>query len=240
MSDVSVDHDRWNEELAAYLLGALPPEEATECRRHLERCERCRAEARWLAPAVEQLPQSAGRVEPPAQLRERLMAEVREDARSRGAEAGGSRHGKHARGLERPRRLPIGPRPLAGLAAVLLVLAGIGGYLIGNGGSNGERTSTSVAGRAPGVIATVVRGGDSATLRLTNVRPLPPQRVLEAWVRRRGRIEPVKALFVPDREGHARTTIGNMRGVDAVMVTTEPPGGSNSPTSAPIVTVPVQ
>ena len=47
----------------------------------------------------------------------------------------------------------------------------------------------------------------------------------------------MKALFVPDHEGRAQTAIGDMGGVDLVMVTTEPQGGSRSPTSSPIVTV---
>ena len=71
------------------------------------------------------------------------------------------------------------------------------------------------------------------------MRELPNDRVLEAWVRREGKIEPVRALFVPDPKGNASTTIGDMKGVDTVMVTTEPPGGSAAPTSTPIVTVPI-
>jgi hypothetical protein len=85
----------------------------------------------------------------------------------------------------------------------------------------------------------MISEGDSGTLQLANVRELPDERVLEAWVQRDGEVEPVQALFVPDRNGRASTTIGDMRGVDVVMVTTEPPGGSGSPTSSPIVTIPV-
>ena len=72
-------HDRWSEELAAYLLGALDPAEVAAFERHAEGCERCRAEARWLAPALQALPESVERVEPPPRLRDRLMAEVRAD-----------------------------------------------------------------------------------------------------------------------------------------------------------------
>ena len=131
-------------------------------------------------------------------------------------------------------------RPFAGLAAVLLVGAAIGGYLIGNGDSGGKGASTIVAGHAPGVTAALVREGDRATLKLANVHKLPRQSVLEAWVQRDGAVEQVPALFVPDRDGRAQTTIGDMRGVETVMVTAEPAGGSDSPTSAPIVTVPIE
>ena len=76
-----------------------------------------------------------------------------------------------------------------------------------------------------------------ATLRLANVHQLPNDRALEAWVRRGGRVVAVRSLFVPDREGRASTTIPDLSGVDVVMVTAEPRGGSASPTSAPMVTV---
>ena len=80
-------------------------------------------------------------------------------------------------------------------------------------------------------------GQDAATLRLANVHDLPPDRVLEAWVRRGGEVEPVRGLFVPDNAGRATTRIPNTRGVEVVMVTAEPRGGTEAPTSAPMVTV---
>ncbi len=46
------DHERWSEDVAAYMLGALEPAEAAGLERHLEGCERCQAEIRWLTPAV--------------------------------------------------------------------------------------------------------------------------------------------------------------------------------------------
>ena len=56
------DHGSWSEDLPAYLLGALEPGRAAELERHLEGCERCRAEARWLTPAVATLPESVPRL----------------------------------------------------------------------------------------------------------------------------------------------------------------------------------
>ena len=46
------NHERWSEDVAAYMLGALEPAEAAELERHAEGCERCRPEIRWLTPAV--------------------------------------------------------------------------------------------------------------------------------------------------------------------------------------------
>jgi anti-sigma-K factor RskA len=229
------NHDRRREEIAAYLLGSLEPAEAADLERHLESCVECRTELDWLRPAIQALPESVERVPTPPALRARIMDEVRADAReARAAEEGATAVGLRDRLFGRGR--PLGLRPLAGFAAVALLVAAVAGYAIRDGQS-GDGASTVVAGRAPGVTARVVSDGDSGTLHLANVRQLPAGKVLEAWVRREGRVEAVPALFVPDREGTATTTIADMSGVDTVMVTAEPRGGSDHPTSAPIVTM---
>lgn len=230
-------HDRWSEELAGYLLGALDPGDAAALVRHAEGCERCREELRRLAPAALVLPETVEPLEPPPGLRRRLLAEVRADAAPARREADGRRRlGDRLRDIHLG---PLGRRPLAALAALALVVVAIAGYAIGNGGG-GTPTSpvtTFHSGRPPGVVAQVRREGSAGELRLANVGPLPAGRVLEAWVRRRGTVEPVKALFAPDRRGEASTNLGDLRGVDLVMVTVEPAGGTRSPTTAPITSV---
>jgi anti-sigma-K factor RskA len=228
-------HDRWSEDLAAYMLGALEPEAVEEFERHAKDCERCSSELRWLAPAVGALPEAVARHEPPPRLRAQLMAEVRADARAAGTarESGAAglrsrfqawRHGSGS----------FAWKPLAGLAAVVLIAAAVAGYEVGSGEGGGGGSPRSVVATAN---ARVVSENGTGKIHLTDVSSLPENRVLEAWVRRDGEVEPVKALFVPDREGNATTTLGSMRGVDLVMVTTEPAGGSAAPTSAPIAEV---
>jgi anti-sigma-K factor RskA len=244
------NHDRWSEDVAAYMLGALEPEEAAALERHAEDCERCRAEIRWLAPALQALPESIEKAEPAPELRARLMAEVRAEAGGPAAVRGDSREvrpGVLERAAAWLRGLgagPMGRRPVVGVAVALLVVVAVAGFAIGGGigGSNSVGgTSTVVAGTAPGVTAKVVNEGEGGgSLHLANVRQLPNERVLEAWVQRDGEVEPVEALFVPDRKGRASTELPDMSGVETVMVTTEPPGGSRSPTSIPIVTIPIQ
>jgi anti-sigma-K factor RskA len=238
------EHDSWSDDLAAYMLGALEPEEAAALERHAEDCEHCRSEMRWLTVAVDALPEAVERTEPPPQLREALMAEIRAEARAAGvksapAEAGilhrvGSWFGGRGSGSHTWHRV-------AGLAVLLLAVVALGGYELGSGGGSegGGSVSTFVSGKTPGVTAEVVREDDGGEVKLADVKRLPQDRVLEAWVRRDGEVEPVEALFVPDGKGHASTTLGDMRGVDLVMVTTEPTGGSEAPTSAPIATVPI-
>lgn len=229
-------HERWLEDAAAYSLGALGPAEATEFEDHLAGCERCRERLRWLAPAVAALPESVERQPPPQAVRERLMAEVRADARAAGAakprrgwlaRLGGGRHGW---------------KPAVAVAALALVLVAFAGYEIGSIGSGGDgRALSEVSQEEPsGITAKVITDGSAATLKLEGVRSLPADRVLEAWVQRDGAVEAVPALFVPDDEGRASTVIEDMDGVEAVMVTREPQGGSETPTSDPIVMVEVE
>ena len=253
------NHERWSEDVAAYMLGALESEQAAELERHAEGCERCQAEIRWLTPAINALPESVERLEPPRTLRERIMSEVRMEAEPADAhgEAGARGERAGAGGADREARPglggrisawvsdlgsgPMGLRPVAGVAVAVLVVAAVAGFAIGGGiGSDeGGQTSTVVAGKAPGVTAKVVSDGGSGTLHLDNVKQLPSDRVLEAWVQRDGEVEPVEALFVPDRKGKASTELPDMDGVEVVMVTTEPEGGSESPTSSPLVTISV-
>jgi anti-sigma-K factor RskA len=240
------NHERWSEGIAAYMLGALEPGEAAELERHAEGCERCQAEIRWLTPAINALPESVERLEPPRELRERVMAEVRFEAEPEKARADDpAATGLFDRAASWLRDLgsgPMGLRPVAGIAVAVLVVAAVAGFAIGGGIGSGEsgQTSTVVSGEPPGVTVKMISEGDSGTLHLDNVKQLPSDRVLEAWVQRDGEVEPVEALFVPDRKGQASTELPDMDGVEVVMVTTEPSGGSESPTSAPIVTIPIQ
>jgi anti-sigma-K factor RskA len=220
------DHSHWSDDLAAYLLGALERDEAVALERHLEGCSRCREEVRWLRPAVQTLPESVERTEPPRQLRQSLMTEVRADAR---------------RFEERPapaRSWRWLLKPAAGLAVVALLVAGVVGYEVGNGGSEGGGAST-VERQVGGIDVKMVQKGDSGTLQLSGVHQLPPDKVLEAWVEREGQVEAVPALFVPNRDGQAETQIADMNGVAVVMVTEEPQGGSEAQTSEPIMTMSV-
>jgi anti-sigma-K factor RskA len=231
-------HEHWSEALSGYLLGALEREEAAAFERHLARCERCQREVRWLAPALGALPESAERLQPPPALRERLLTEVREDARR--AEGGAA---AERRGALDWLRAGSGMRwrPLAAGAAALLIAAAVVGYEIGSGDSGGSGNATTIEWpQSSGIVAAVsMEGVEHGRIELTNVPSLPPGKVLEAWLERDGAVEAVPTLFVPNGEGEATTTLGNMRGVSAVMVTAEPPGGSKAPTSKPIVEVPI-
>jgi anti-sigma-K factor RskA len=221
------EHTHWKDEVAAYALGVLEPDQALALERHLEGCSECRAELRWLQPAVDLLPGTVAPAEPPPELRTKILDQARSEPGP----------GQRAQAPAR-RGLLRGWRPAVALGAVALLFAAVAGYAIrGADSGTGEGGTTVAVTRSAGVVARVVRRGDSGTLRLANVTTMPENKVLEAWVQREGDISPVRGLFVPDRDGRATTTIPDMRGVEAVMVTTEPQGGSPSPTGAPMVTL---
>jgi hypothetical protein len=243
------EHDQRLEEAVAFALGALDPDQVDDFKAHLKGCKRCQEELRWLAPAVRALPEAVEPQSPPPALRERLMTEVRADAqaeerrakaderRERAAAGGG--FGEWLRGLH------IGGltwKPLAGLAVAILIVAGGVGFAVGNGGGS-DHTHTyelPVSANPSGVGAKVVREGQKAEVRLTSVDQLPKGKVLEAWIEKEGEIHAVPALFAPDHAGNASTTIENIEGVEKVLVTKEPAGGTKQPTAEPFVEVPLE
>ena len=66
---------------AAYLLGALEPDEAEEYRRHLDRCATCRAEVAGMRRVADALLMAVPQYRPPAGLRRRVLRAARDEAR---------------------------------------------------------------------------------------------------------------------------------------------------------------
>jgi anti-sigma-K factor RskA len=222
------DHMSFEDDLAAYMLDALPGDEARQFERHLDSCPRCQERARWLKTSVEMLPAAVPQVEPPPALRERLMATVRAEAEEAG------------RAPVRPaqrrswRDLFAIPRPALAMAAALLVAVAVGGYALGTGGGDADETVTA-RGQAPaGATAIVERTGDKGILRVSGL----PQRtdgIYEVWIARDGEVVP-STLFQVHRDGSGAAAIPEgLEDADQVMVTLEPRGGSAKPTRAPII-----
>jgi hypothetical protein len=239
------EHDQRLEEVAAFALGSLDAEQADDFRAHLEGCERCQEELRWLAPAVRALPETVEQQAPPPGLKVRLMEEVRADLADEAA-AGAPAERRESSPRKSFREwlggLDVGGltwKPLAGMAAVILIVAAGIGYAVGNGGGDGN-VHTWESEQPGGIQASVVREGDSGELRLTGLEQVPKGKTLEAWVQRGEAVEPVKMLFTPDAAGNAATEIESLEDVKAVLVTEEPAGGTKVPTTEPIVNVPLE
>lgn len=236
MSDESTEpsgHERYRDDLAAYALGALQEREAAELERHLAGCEACRTELGWLQPAVDLLPRSIEQLEPPAALRERLMATVRAEARDTSSAGIGAAAPRRRRQWGALLRRPA----IAAAAAVsLLVVGAAAGYLF-----HQPRDSSSViaarptSAAPPNLAGTLEREDGSAILAMSRLPALPRDDVYEVWVERDGALEP-SSLFVPRRDGSAEAAVrASLDGADAVLVTREPRGGSRQPTSRPLL-----
>ena len=69
--------------------------------------------------------------------------------------------------------------------------------------------------------------------------PAPPQgRIYQVWLKRPGKDpEPTSVLWSTRADGSADVAVpGSLDGVEAVLVTDEPEGGSDVPTKAPVIT----
>ncbi len=212
---------------AAYVLGALEPGEAAAFRRHLEDCVVCRDDVATFRQLVDDdLPAAVPQMPAPRGLRRRVMREVRADARRRtAAPSRSSRLGLPA----------VRPRIAAG-AALAAVALGVGGAeLLGTGGAAAVK-----------VIRAGVVGPGAAQLRLSGahgellVQGIPSPRgghIYEVWLERGSASpQPTTALFGVTRNGVGSVDVpGNLHGVTKVLVTQEPAGGSQVPTSAPVI-----
>jgi anti-sigma factor RsiW len=227
---VTEPHERWQDDLVTYALGALEGAEAGELERHLRSCDRCQARLRWLRPAIETLPASVEQIEPPAELRERLMATARAEAAEAEAATARQRRPGPPR-IARLRRFALSP--VGAATAVVVIGAGAVGYAIGGGGGSG---ATTVAASGD---STIVRHGDSATLTVRHLPALGPRHVYEVWLKRGVRLEP-SSLFVLQRDGTATVRVPrDVSGADAILVSSEPEGGSDRPSSAPVLDAPL-
>ena len=127
------------DDLVAYSLGALDPREAAAVEAHAPSCARCTRELEALAPAVAVLGESVQQFGPPPELRERVLAAVREEAEAKQAELTGARAGQEATARRERRGLRgLLMRPAVGLAGLAIVGAGVGGYLVADESGNGE------------------------------------------------------------------------------------------------------
>ncbi len=218
-----------HDEVAVYALGALPPEDARRFEQHLEQCEECQVALSELRPVVAALPGAADPVAPPPALRQRIMAVVEADAARRQPE--------RAEAASPWRRWIGGLRPLpVAAAACTLVLAGLGIGVALNAGDEPRTYPAQVEVR--GATAELIdEGGDKAELVVHGMRPPPEGRVYQVWVKHRGQgPAPTDALFTVGRDGAAHVDVpGDVEGVEAILVTDEPDGGSEEPTRAPVI-----
>jgi anti-sigma factor RsiW len=219
----ATEHDRFREDVGAYLLGALEDRERSDFERHAATCHVCQDEIDRLRTAADALPRSVEQYEPPASLKHALMEQVHAEAPQRAP--------------RRRLRFTMPRLAVAATAAALLVGLVVGYAINSGGGGVGTQTITASVDhtRVGSAHAVLVKGGSTSQLRVSSMPPAPRGQVYEIWLKRGDRIDP-GPLFTVNRNGDGTGAVpGSLDGVDQVMVTRERAGGAQQPTEAPVV-----
>ena len=213
------DHVRHQDDVGAYLLGALNDLERQSFERHLRGCRECQEELARLRPAADALPASVQQFEPPARLKASLMEVVEREART----------------TELPRRRFT--RPLA-VAAVLLLGLVVGFGVAQLGGDETRTVAATVDKAMPQAGGTLDIEDGNATLELHDMPELRGPRVYQVWLQHGDQLMPARTFEV-GAAGTGRVQLRGVEDADAVYVTREPRGGAQVPSEDPIVSVPL-
>lgn len=223
-----IEHDPVADSVAAYVMGALEPEEENEVRRHLHECSDCAELARRLRETMAVLPFAVEERPAPPALRDQVLA------RFAAERALTERHPR-----SRLRRLG----PVAPLAAAVLLLAAWSGFLTVRIQQLQQTQALTYpirpaeSGGVPGAEGEVVMmpGREAALISLRHLPPLPAGRVYELWVGTSANDVRAAGVFVPDAEGSRLLLVSSdLSSARLVAVTVEPgPYGSSHPTEPP-------
>lgn len=243
-------HTQVDDLLAAYALGVVSDSEAAMVRDHLGECPECAATLHRLSAAAETLPLGVEPVPPPESLRRNLMAQIAQGRQSTSAEievlpAPGaiSRRVADLRISEffaRPRRwvpAAVAAAIMAGLLTWNLSLQGqIHGPNTVPAGTVATGTLSDAQNAGVGTV-TYVPQQHVAVVAFYALRPLAAGRAYELWlINRTGRVQRA-GLFIPEADGSKLVLVGNaVSPGDRFAVTDEPAGGSDLPTSVPLIT----
>jgi anti-sigma-K factor RskA len=215
---------------AAYVLGALEPEEAEAFSRHLATCVVCRDEVAAFQHTANALAMAPAQHRAPRGLKRRVMRAVREsDVEAHGSAA------------PRPRRLGsglfVGRPAIAAVAALAVVVVVVGAILVSSSGSSGTRTIAAAVTGSPGTAQLSVSGGHGVLVMRHFPQPAAGH-IYEMWELRSGAKAPAPTgtLFSVNSSGAGNVGVpGNLHDVSKVLVTQEPAGGSLAPTTAPVI-----
>jgi anti-sigma-K factor RskA len=237
----------------AYALDALEPgAERDRFTRHLSRCQSCASEVRGFREVATALA-FATAAEPPAGLRDRVLAAAARTRQQPPEVAGGS----HAR----PRRTRAGVPWVPWLSGVVATASIVVAVLFGFAQAHtqdelnqvrAENQAISLLLSAPraklltypvtnGGEATVVLAADRHELAVvtTGLPALPAGKVYQLWLIGKPTITSA-GLLPPAKDGQTPAVLatGVVKG-DALGLTVEPAGGSAQPTTKPILALPL-
>ena len=214
-----------DEQLAAYASHALDEAETCAVANHLAECRRHDGELIAMRADFDRIATSVQPVEPPARLRESLLAAFDE-------------------ALGAPQPVPIRAAPARpksffstsgfayAIAAAMLALAvGVGAWGLSRDGGNEDIIVAQSSTGDASMQVTYVPDQKVAVMEV-DLPPLPAGRVYQAW-----RIDggtPVSLGLVQTNTGSV-AMVGDLEGATAVALSVEPAGGSPAPTTNPIL-----
>jgi anti-sigma-K factor RskA len=212
-------HDETRSLLGAYALDALSPHERRSVERHIEDCDDCAREARLLAESATDIALLAGEEELSAELVDRIVSSLPARLRSRAR-----------------------VRLLAAAAAAVLAAVAILGTTYIREASRRSELSRIVAGADRRVElqpvgdfparGTLYLSDSRAALVLDDVPSAGRERSFQLWSLDRGT---PSSMTVFDEDGRVVKVVDWRRGGDTFAVTLEPEGGSDLPTSLPVL-----
>ncbi|MDQ6877945.1 MAG: anti-sigma factor [Candidatus Dormibacteraeota bacterium] len=238
------EHEEFESLVAAWVLGAVTADEVDVVRTHIETCQSCRDTASRLSRIVGALPLDVEEKEPPARLRDRILAAA---AASRVAGAAPARPRTLIREIRlssRTKDLSGTPRglPMVGAAAAVLLALVVGlvvGDLIGGAPVSAPVTRSALVGHQglAGAKASVInlKSDGIALVVFSGLPQLDSGRVYEVWlITAGGRADPA-GVFVPDRTGSEALVIDKaLVGYAEMAITSElGPAGTLAPTQQP-------
>lgn len=219
--------EQTEELLTAYSLAALPDDEAADVRAHLATCRRHDASLAELESVAKRLPLTVDDVEPPGGLRSRLL-----DA----FDAAVAAESKVTR-LSPARRSRPAMRPrfayLAAAAVLVLAVVGLSVWnvmLQARDNDGGATVVAQLTGEAGSGQVVYLPDQQLAVLTL-DLPELPSDRTYQAWRIDDG--QPASLGLVPNTGVVAMDV--DLGGANAVAISDEPAGGSDQPTSTPLV-----
>lgn len=233
--------------LAAYTLDALDDVERRTFERHLSTCLQCRAELPEFSETVSRLALLAS-AEPPASLRDRVLPKA---SQTRQLPPGPAANAGHRSQTTRS----WAPRLLAGAAAVLFAATvALGGLALQwredaqqarrvellavemLTDPDREEVTTSFSN---GGTATIVVAGDRAMVMATDVPEPPPGFCYQLWLFDAEGTPLPREVMIPTPAGYYVAMLEGVGEGTAVGVTVEPEGGSQAPTTDPVLMQPL-
>jgi anti-sigma-K factor RskA len=238
--------------VASYLLGSCTESEAADLEQHLESCPKCARAVEQLRPSRDALLVAVPPVSPSPALKARVMAAVDAEARlfaaarspvertpaDRSTETPGGE--RRRRWLDRWRA----PVPAWALGCCLIALLALGA-LVATGLDRGPAPGREIVARvdarqAPAGRATIRITSADATLNVQRF-PAPGRgRVYQVWlVTGATAPRPTRAMFGVDAGRASVDLPPEAQDADELLVTSEPRGGSRSPTRPPVLSAPL-